>query len=69
MIPVYIKSNILPPYPQQSPTGLASTINISKSYVWEILLPVPWENDKNIEDHCAIEDNDYCLHEHFPTPR
>ena len=35
MIQVYIKSNILPPYPRQSPTGLASTINISKSYVWE----------------------------------
>ena len=33
------------------------------------MLPAPWENDKNIEGHCAVEDNDYCLHEHFPTPR
>ena len=30
---------------------------------------VPWENDKNIDGHCAIEDNDYCVHEHFPSPR
>ena len=26
------------------------------------------ENDENIEGHCAVEDIDYCLHEHFPTP-
>ena len=33
------------------------------------MLAVPCENDKNIEGHCAVEDNDYCLHEHFPIPR
>ena len=33
------------------------------------MLAVPCENDKNIESHCAVEDNDYCLDEHFPTPR
>ena len=31
------------------------------------MLAVPCENDKNIEGHCAVEDNDYCLDEHFPT--
>ena len=33
------------------------------------MLAVPCESDKNIEGHCAVEHNDYCLHEHFPTHR
>ena len=32
------------------------------------MLAVPCQNDKNIEGHCAIEDIDYRLHEHFTTP-
>ena len=26
------------------------------------------ENDKTIVGQRAVEDTDYCLHEHFPTP-
>ena len=33
------------------------------------MLAVPRENDKSIEGHCVVEDNDNCLHEHLPTPR
>ena len=33
------------------------------------MLAVPCQNDKNIEGHFAIEDIDYCLHEHYPMAR
>ena len=32
-------------------------------------MTVPCENDKNIDGHCAIQYNDFCVHEHFPTHR
>ena len=66
---VYIKSNIFPSYPRQSPTGSASTTNISRVMHGKNMLAVPCQNDKNTESHCAVEDIDYCLHEYFSTPR
>ena len=33
------------------------------------MFAVPCQNYKNIEGHCAVEDIDYCLYEHFPTDR